>query len=303
MDYSINNILSPELRVKELAEDQNAIYKLCDSDTTDPSRVDENTGKPKQCQPRWAGRKKETIYDPFQKKSVVIMNITGIKHEEIPGQGLREIPIAERPIFPHTGMLTLGAEHQGTYAFLERHPRNRDNPFRDKNQVPKFYRVNAKKQAIKDMENSFILLDALNHVRDADQTELRTIYDSLDANLKRDVNSNSAEALKRDIFKLAQKHPIQVMQASSNKPARMKIQIMDAEHFNIITFLEDEEDDKMPRRWVFTGTREDICQLDITKHKIDGLLEYFLSDDEAIKKYQMIVKSLKKVLQPNLQPA
>lgn len=305
MEYSINKVVSENLRVKPLKEDQSATYKLCDSDLLDYSRVDERTGKPHTSQPRRSMVGSVTILDPFTKKRIKIMNVTEIKHEELPGGvGLREIPVVARVLFPHTGTLTLGPEHQGTYEFLERHPHNRDNPFRDRNAKPKFYRVDAKKKAIREMEDNFILTDAIVHVRGADLAELKAIYSKLDPTAQREINPSSFETLKGDLFNYAKAHPVDVMRASNNKAAKMRIQIMDAEFYQIITFFEDREQDEMPRRWVFTEGDQEITTLDITQNKIEGLAEFFLSSPEGKKAYQNMTAGLKKILTPGApQPA
>lgn len=300
MDYSVNAVVSKNMQVKALEEDQSATYKLCDADLVDLSRIDEATNKPKNCSPRRSMLGKTTIVDINTKKRITIMNVVGIEHAEQPDHSLREIPKIARIVFPRTGVLTLGPENQGTYMFLERHPFNRDNPFRNKNDRPKFYRINAKKRAIEEMQNDYIMADAMVHVRDANESELKAILMAMDSTAKKEINPESFETLKRDLFRYVKKHPVDVMKASSNKLAKMKIQIMDAEHFNLIAFLENEEDDKMPRRWINVSTDTDICTLDITQNKIDGLLDYIQeSGEDGVDVYQkVILNGLKKILKP-----
>lgn len=299
MEYAINKIVSPELRVPDLKQDQVAIYKLCDADLVDHSRVDER-GRPQKCQPRRSMVGSIMIQDPINRKRVKILNVVGIKHEETSDGTQREVPVVQRVVFPHTGVLSLTEEHNGTYQFMERHPHNRDNPFRDKNAKAKFYRVDAKKSAIRENENNYILSDALQHIKNADLTELKAIYEKLDETSQRKVNmSGPFEQIKRDMFELTKEHPVVVMRASNNKDAKRRIQIMDAEYFNIITFLEDEEDDKEPRRWVFTSGSQEICTVDLTKNKIDGLAEFFVSSGEDGKAaYRKMTEGLKKILAP-----
>lgn len=304
-NFEINSLVSEPLQVKPLEEGQFASYKLCDADMVDISRVDDKTGKPGNCQPRRSMLRQIEITDPYNNfQQITIQNVISRKPVELPGGEQIMKPITARVNFPFGGVLTLTANHNGTYAFLERHPRNRDNPFRDRSKTPVFYRINSKKKAISDMENEYILIDALSHIKGADEVELRAIYTKLDETSRKAITTTLGfEVLKRDIFALAKKFPVLVMKASSNKVAKMKIQIMDAEYFNNIQFLEDEEDVKVPRRWVMVNEeKKQICTVDLMTNKYDGLMDFFLSGSEGNQAYLEMVAVLKKVTSPKSLP-
>jgi len=284
----------------------------------DYSRVDERTGKPKQNSPRRALKKRETITDPFTKKQVVIQNIIGVKFENDERGNPKEVPDIERPNFPRTGALTLNFNHQGTYAFFERHPRNRDNPFRDKSKTPVFYRVNPKKRAIEEMEKHYLLSDAMEWVKNADFNELKSIWHNLDPTSQKNIGTSEFEILRRDMFRFAQTHPELLLKASNNKSAKFRMQIMDAEYFNIITFFDtDEMGINNQRQWVFVGKSDDIiCNLELTENKYDGLIAFFekkevdgkgelvikngkqIRSKESVNAYTRLVDELKKILNP-----
>lgn len=298
MKVEINDVVSPELKVTVLEEGQTATYKLCDVDLVDLSRVDERSGKPKNCAPRRSMLSKATITDPFTKRRVIIQNITGTEFKNGPDDLPREVPKIERVNFPRTGALTLTHDHPGTYCFLERHPRNRDNPFRDKSKLPIFYRVNAKRKAITEMENIYLKSDALDWVKKADITELRAIYTKLDPTSQGMIGTEPFEVLRRDMFSFADRFPQLLLKASGNKEAKMKIQIMDAEHFNIISFFDiDEMGVNKDRIWTFTGGMGKICTIEINENKYDALAAFFVKKgDEGKNAYRTMIASLTKIL-------
>lgn len=312
----LNDQFSPQLKVNPLLEGQVAVYKLCDADLVDRARVDEGTGKPRNNQPRRNMKGEITILDPVTKKKIKLRNIVEYKQVERGGM-LVDDPVVKRVQFDHNSILTIGADDQGTYVFMERHPYNRDNPWRDKTrEKPTFYRVNAKKKAIQEMEHNYILADALMHVSQADKVELTLIWKNLDPTSRKDINPEGTfEQFKRDTFELTKRKPEIVMKASSNKRMKAKLQIMDAEYYNIINFLDvDEENPGMNRRWIFVETEEDICEVAITDNKFDGLLNFMFSlgvEDQKMKEeerekirkigitaYQKMTDKLKKIFNP-----
>lgn len=310
----INEQFSEHLKVKPLLEGQLAVYKLCDADLVDRARVDEGTGKPRNNQPRLNMKGEVMMIDPFTKKRIKLKNIIGYNTIERGGQ-LVEDPIVKRVQFDHNSVLSIGPDDQGTYLFMERYPTNRDNPYRDKSKKPKFYRLNEKKKAIQDMEHNYILADALMHVSQADKVELALIWKNLDPTSKKDINPEGTyEQFKRDTFELAKKKPDVVMKASSNKVMKAKLQIMDAAYYNIIQFLDADEENTGIRRWIFVDPEEDICEVAVTDNKFDGLLNYMFSlnieekkmkaeerDEQrkiGITAYQKMAEKLKKIFNP-----
>lgn len=314
----LNEQLSPSMKVTPLLDGQFATYKLCDADLVDPSRVDDKTGKPRNNQPRRSMKGEAIIMDVFTRKKIRLRNVVSSIQVERGGIMVEE-PKVDRILFGHNSVITIGPDDPGTYEFMERHPFNRDNQFRDKNKKPVFYRLNAKKKAIQDMEHNYILADALNHIVNADKTELLAIWKKLDPTSQKLINPESAyELIKRDTFELAKNKPAIVMKASSNKEAKAKLQIMDGEYYNIIMFMENEEDMKAPRRWIFVDGEDDICEIEITDNKIDGLMKFMFSmgiEDEKMDKeerekrrkigmnsYQKMTDRLKKIFNPKNLP-
>lgn len=232
---------------------------------------------------------------------MLIRNITGYTNVELEnGQDQRK-PTFARFIFGKGGLATVGADQYETYAWLERHNGNRDNPFREKGKPAIFYRVNAIKRANLELENDYILVDALNYVREADLIKIKAMYEGLKqlspASI-RDIDASNPATLKKGIFDYAKQNPILAMKASENKEVKFKIAIMEAEHFNVIMFDEGNEDAKQGRQWRFVDRdMTKICDVELAEHKIDGLAKHFRTK-EGYKDYTRMANELKRILSP-----
>ncbi len=295
---TVNGLVSERLRVKPLKEGEIAIYKLIKSDMDDITRTEESSGKKMKHQQVYSFPGRKRIYDPFLQKRILIQYVTSFRHVKLPSGEVKEEPIVSRVTFPRSGEIILTSRDFARMQFLERMEENRDNEFRDPaGPKPIFYRVNSKRQAIKELEDDYFKVDALVHIKNAEEVELKRIYHALDADEKKNINANEGyEQLKRQIFKLAEKNPKLVLKASSNKEAKKKVQILDAERFRIIVF--DEGDEQTPRRWVFID-REPmvICEVEPGVHKFDGLYKFFESE-KGKEWYVKVVNSLKEALNP-----
>lgn len=308
-ELEVNKKLHPRMWVTPLKEGEFVKYRLYKSDQDDITRTEESSGKKLKHQQVYSLVGAKKIYDPFYKKPVVIENVTGFKHTKddsgevkrnSDGRAIR-IPIIERILFPRTGELILTDRDNETYAFMERINENGSNEFRDP-KAPKaiFYRVDVKRQAMKELEKDYIMVDALNWVRDADGIEIKTIYKALDDGSRKNLNADSDEQLKKGIFNLAKNNPILVLKSSTNRLAKLKVQCMEAENYRIIAFNEMNGE----RTWIYVqGTPEIICQVEPGIHKIDALVKFFTSPDkgkdgEPIGKawYTKVIEGLKQVL-------
>lgn len=297
-DIELNRNVSKPLQVAALKDGETAVYKLIMADFKDTSRKDDNDNAVN-CRPGRSLFHTTKIYDPVLKKTIAIRNITSYKTVPTEAGGEKQVPVLERLMFSKGGVKTITEDQRDTYAWMERHPGNRDNPFRGKGSKKAFfYRVNPVKQAVKALENNFILTDALTHVSKANLVELKAIYESMSPTAKQTVNASREETLRLGVFEYAKVNPILAMKASDNKEVRLKIQIMEAEHFNIITFDEGDGEIEGNREWMFVDEEmTSICEVDVAVHKIDGLIEFF-KNESGYKVYKLMVEKLDKVLNP-----
>lgn len=298
VELHINKILSPRMHVTPLKDGEFAKYRLVMADRDDVTRTEESTGKKMKHQQVYSFIGHKRVYDPFSKKKVLIQNIVNFKHEKLPSGEIKEIPIEGRLLFPNSGEIIVTHRDQDQYAFMERMDENGSNEFRNPNNTkPVFYRVDVKKQAMKELEVDYIKVDALLWVRDANETEINTIYRGLDAELKKKINADAGfEQMKRGIFLIAQEFPIVVLKASTNKEAKLKVQIMDAERFKIMFFSEGGANE--PRQWLYLeGKPQTICEIKPGEHKIDGLIKFFLGSPEGRNWYVKMTEGLKTVFE------
>lgn len=294
-DLTVNGRVSERLRVQPLNEDEIAIYKLIKSDEDDLTRTEESSGKKLKHQQVYSFVGRKRIYEPFLKKRIMIENITSFKHNKLPSGEIQEVPVVGRVVFPRTGEVILSSRDYERMQFMERMDENRDNPFRNPEVKARFYRVSSKRALMKELEDDYLKVDAMVWVRDSKEIELHSIYTTLDAETKSKINADDFEALKRGLFKVAEKSPILLLKASGNKSGKVKVQCLEAEKFRIITF--DEGDTTTARRWVYIEkSAEAICEVAPGTNKYDGLIKFFTEDAKGKDWYTKIIKSLTEVL-------
>lgn len=292
----VNKILDRRMHVKPLNEGEFVKYRLKKADQTDVTRTEESSGLKLKHQQVYSFPGKKRIYDPFQKRKVMIQNVMSFKYEKMPTGEMKEVPILARLTFPKEGEIIITHRDNDKYAFLERLDENESNEFRDPNVKAIYYRVDVKKQAAQELEKDYVKVDAMLWVRDANETEVKSIYNYLDKETRKEINADSFEQMKKGIFKLAEKNPILVLKGSTNKLAKVKVQVMEAERYRIISFSEGGDGEE--RRWVLiAGKPETICKIEPGTHKIDGLVKFFTSDSNGKDWYQKIIDELKKVLE------
>ena len=294
--FKVNDVVSDRLKVAPLKDGEIAKYRLYAADKDDITRTEESSGKKLKHQQVYSCKGNKKIYDPFTKTKVEILNIDSFKTEKMPDGSLKQIPVTKRLNFPRTGEIILTDRDQEEYAFIERLNENGSNEFRDTTIKAWFYRVDVKKQTMLELEKDYLMVDALNWIRDADEIEIRTIFKALDADTKKTMSADDYEVLKKAIFNLAKINPILVLKSSTNQEAKMKVQIMEAEKYRVIAFSEGRAN--QPRSWVYIAKEPiTICDLEPGKHKVDGLLAFFMSGKEGKEWYTKIISDLKQVFE------
>lgn len=299
-DIELNRLVSEPLKVRPLMDDETATYKLVIADYIDLSRKDSND-RPLPVNPSRSLHHTCKIIDPLSKQKVLIRNITGYQLVTLPDGQEQRKPVVERFKFGKGGIVTVTSDQFETYAWLERHNGNRDNPFRDRTKPAVFYRINAIKKANLALENDYILVDALNWIRNADLVKMKSMYASLKEYAPgtiRDIDPSSPATLKKGLFDYTKQNPVIAMKASDDKEVKFKIAVMEAEHFNIVIFEEGNEID-IPRQWRFMDSKmTKICDVDVGEHKIDGLIKHFKSKNGQAD-YVRMANELKRILSSN----
>jgi hypothetical protein len=283
-----NDVLSKAMHVRPLAPGEVRIYRLIAADQLSSMQTDE-AGNKLYNKPSRGISRQSFARDIETGERVMIGNVVSSTFIDRPDGSRQTIHKTAMPKF-HQGNCRCTEDDFATVQYMERHDGNIDNPFRDKKKAPVFYCVNPKRKALDETNKVMVMAEALVWVGNADHTEIKAINDGLPDGLKINMN-NDWEVIKGDMLKLTAKDPISVMKVSHNQLAVAKIAIMECENFGILMW-----DDKS-RKWFYNDKeQETVASIEIGTNRIDGLLEYFGSDDEGKKTYKRMVTKLKKFL-------
>lgn len=272
-----NTIMSSQMRVKPLGLGETAVYKLVDADREDLTSIIEGTNKHPTCNPGYHLNGEKRIFDPFAGKNIVIRNIIGEKalKDEKTGE-IKYIPDVAMVHF-RRGTVIVTADMPETYVFMERCNENQSNPYRKKGSPDIFYRVDREAKAQTSLVEDEMLADAMLWIKSADHDELRSICANLPDKDKVSLNQ-SVPQIKADLFKKAQKNPYTILTASNDKESKIKIQVMDAERYEVILF--GEGDVETLRAWYWNEPKTGkIIDVEVGQNKIEALLDHFMTTE------------------------
>lgn len=299
---TVNEVLSPALRVKPLEKGQIAIYRLIEADKDDPA-VEDIKGNPRKRTPGYtiAGRKK--VFDPIAAKTVEIENKTTVVRTRTPLGDIeksRPEPVrftSQRPA------IQVRHEDPELYAFLERINENADNPFRTGKVAPIFYRVDPRKKVMKENELRELKLSALNWVyKEASYTDLKVCAEYVKkvrngVSIRTDYTDAEAsmgyELLKRELSALADTDPDLIIKGCSNVLLKIQIQVKDCKRFSIILFNDSD------RTWFFNDVElTSICTVEPMKNPEEALINFIAKDKNGGKHYTKMCDLLDAFLTP-----
>lgn len=286
-----NDVLPKIMHVKPLVDGEVRIYRLIAADH--PSAMVENKdGIRLNNNPARALSRQTEVYDITTGDKVMIGNVVSKKYITLPDGSNAEVGVTA-PIKFRDATVRLTKNDFASVQYMERHDGNIDNPYRDKKKQAFFYRVDPKKKAAVANNDIMMKADAILWVSGASLHELKSCAKSLPEGMK--VNTDQeVEGMKADLLRLADKNPIAVLKASTDAKSIAKILIMESENYNIIMFEEEK------REWFFNDDMvETITTVEIGKNKIEGLLEFFATDEDGKKRYKQIEAKLKRFLNPS----
>ena len=283
-----NKVLSKTMHVKQLAPGEPAaIYRLIAADQKSAMVTDEK-GNPINNNPAKSLAKQTLVRDIETGMKVMIGNVTSIKYRKDKDGNDVPVEVTSPPKFVR-GNMRVTQDDFATMQYMERHDGNQDNPFRDKKKMPVYYRVNPKKKAMEETHQLSMLGEAIMWVSACDLMEIKAINSKLPDGMKLNMN-NDFEIIKMELLKKTKDNPIEVMKASSNRAALIKVHIMEAENFNIIMW--DEES----RNWFYNDAeQETITTIEIGTDRVNGMVDYFRTE-EGKKLYMRMAGKLKKFL-------
>ncbi len=272
---AINDLLSPDLKVPELKPGEVKIFRRLLKGKIDPM-----TEEPYNLTDYWQSGK-AMIFDNFTKKRVLLLNQVGVAPVELPDGKTLMKPVVGMIKWDQSGELIHTEDTFEEYCFLMRSNQNESNKFRNKRQKATFFLVDSQKQNKELLADYDLEMEAALYCRDVDIVELKTIAKKLNINA-------SNETLRTEILRRIKSGGAkQIMIASPNTDVKLRIQIKDAEEFDIIIFND------VSRDWFFSDNLvTPICNVPIDKDRVNGLIEFF-GDQKGLGKYAKLAKKVK----------
>lgn len=304
--------VSDELKVFPLQKNEVAVYKLLAAEQDDFLITDLNN-KARKRRPGFSFAGKQDIYDPIRGETVTILNKSKGKRKVQTTFG--EISTTGSPesvkFTSDTPVIVVKHDQPETYAFMERMNENKSNKYARKGVVPVFERVDHRKRAAEQLEKSEFKLDAMNWVmKEAKYPELVACAEKVqtyrpDVRIKTDYKNSEAstgfELLKRELFALAEDDPHTIIKSSNKVDSIMKMQIRDAERFQVILFSEAKKNKVSENDRVWFHNEEQlkrICTVELGKNPHEALFEHFEKTKDGHADYTKMVTRLSRILTP-----
>jgi hypothetical protein len=266
---AINKSLSDLLKVEPLQAGEKAVYRLVNAGKLDSKK-----------RPQFVAGHYLTgstsIYDPGDSGNKTIENITSYTRVQTEDGRSFQKPRIERIKFGKKNEITLTSAENNQYAYMERHPANRDNPYKPSGQKALFYRVQQAKTKKWLMDSDLLMLDAMSFVRDANTEELAPVAEAFKLE-----QGAVLQDWKADLLKAAKKDPEKILRASANAYLKHKVLLRDAIEFKFIFF--DAKDRVW--RWQITGEhvkRGDVlCKVEADQEAFERLIDHIQSDKKG----------------------
>lgn len=294
--------LSRKLQVKPLQDGEVAVFRLTKAFVKSEIREEPLCPKVVQLSPV------EKITDIGEEGTARSkkMSTAIIGYDQIGTSGQVK-PRFEAPVFINGECRVLPSEHD-KYQFLMRSKKNTTNRFRKAmgagpaDEINTFYLLGTK-EITSLMKLSDMKFYAEKMIREATFKDLREIALVLNASsdsrykVKTFIEgaTNDPEKMKYEMIQLAQLYPKQVIAASPDQKAKLKVQIYDALVYNVLMFEKD------AYYLSKADSVEEIYKPEEDTDKVESLINFFMSEEGSIgrKKYVEFATALKKALQVN----
>lgn len=272
---AINELLSKELQVPALKPGEKKIFRRLLK-----GKIDQQTKQPYVLADFWQSGK-AMIFDRFAKESVLLLNVMGSRPIKLPDGKTLMDPIVVMVKWDSTGDKLITEENFEEYCFLMRSNQNMSNPFRNQTHKASFFLVDKERDIKLEQADYDLETEAAYYCRHCDELEIKVIAKKL--NIKAAPERVRLEILDR----IKQGGAKAIMIASNEGNIKKRIQITDAEKYNIILFTD------IDGKWFFTDNlNEPICDVEINKDRIEGLIEFF-GTKEGFGKYGLLAKKVK----------
>lgn len=271
------------------------VYRLCGVFERKPDRQNqsEQTGDfVRPINPTYTLDSSATVFDQFEKDPLkrhkIIRNVVGVNQKTGDRNQMHFEDIVERPEFVG-GILVVQPHEHGKFLFMECHPKNKSNKYRDQSKEPVFEAVEeAEALSVLDMlEKETMETDARSIALNATSDNRRAMAEAMKIE---DWTSLSDKDLLLKLFERAKQHPKEFIMQSFNDEAKAKVQIRDAKKLEIVECFVSN------RTWRFTdGEKESIVEYKEGEVPDDALFK-FLTSTKGRSAYERMIKTMKSYL-------
>jgi hypothetical protein len=214
---------------------------------------------------------KANIFDPFDpdQKNKILLNIVSWNSINLPSGESKMEPVVGMVKWPaQSGELIVGRDQMDLYFFLERHPKNQNNPYRNKRRKPLFFRIDEQKAIQNNLNMQALKFSAMTWANTAKVADLKAIAEKL-PNMNPSMPPSQLAFMVRD---LADKNPRLVILHANDQEAKKKVLITDAEKYNVLYF------DQFAQLWKEVSTGETLCEVSAEDTPFDAIVNYYNSD-------------------------
>ena len=212
----------------------------------------------------------DVVYDVEKKTNLQIGNVVAENPRMDNGKTIYE-PVL-KPIWITDGRLELNHTQNDTYMYLMRVNENISNKFRDPKKRATFRLVDEVAEKNQRIAYDILEDDAILLVVNSSMEDLLAIAQALPKVFQAKVSMNGAvDEVRHDLRNIIRRgNPEVILKASTNQAAKVKVQIVEAEKWNIIS--------QKGRDWVDFDDKK-IISVETGKTMLDGLVEFFKSKD------------------------
>lgn len=288
-----NSQLSEQLKVRLLEPGESATFVLLNKDKKEKGRDEPS------CPDTYAVAKKETIFDPFLKRKVVLQAIESYEPEEIAGGQTRLKPILSAVVFTK-GEVTLTDEDNEKYIAMMRSKKNSSNPWAGRGRKV-FKLKDSKKEVYDALKDEDLKFQAEKLVRDSDWNVRRAIVQKLNSSpvVQHRVTGNmdDLQAVLLQLVRRAQEFPKKVIMSSTDIKAKCRVYISDGLFYRLLIWEDDTQtwslylaDAKVKEKAI-----TELCKVDANEDRHDKLVSY-LTSTEGVDQYKILVNRLQAIL-------
>lgn len=270
------------------------MYRLCkvSEAKTDRYAVSESTGMPVvPMNPMYALDSVAYVFDEYESdpfvRNKIIRNVVGSKVETQNGKPVVTEELA--PVIFENGIFMVLPNKVETYVFMERHPLNKSNKYRDTSKQPLFEAVEEAEAValLSEFERITFMADASQIIRDAKFDDKRAMAKATGVS---GWESMDAKELVISLTKKAEQDPRDFIMKSFDEESKCRVQLSDAKILGLIECFPEN------KTWRFTDEgKETICEYKEGDVPEEALFKFLVSNKGA-EKYKALATKIKDLI-------